>query len=99
MLGRHCGAEGVGAGELRGALLVEDVEFFDGEARGRQQIDDGPGEVASASKPLLQRVKAPLLAADPLIGGQPVLEEVQGPPGLEDPPHLAQGSGDVGDRA
>ena len=79
MLGRHCGAEGVGARELRGALLVEDVEFFDGEARGRQQVHDGPGEVASADKPLLQRVKSPLPAADPLIRGQPVLEEVQAP--------------------
>jgi hypothetical protein len=83
---RHRGAEGVGAGEFRGSLLVEDVEFLDGEGRRRQQVDDGPGEVASAGDPLLQRVEAPLPAADPLIGGQPVLEEVQPTPGLENPP-------------
>src|SRR5580698_1262502 len=98
-LGRYCGAEGVGAREFRGTLLVEDVEFFDGEVGCRQQVDDGPGEVASAGYPLLQRVETPLPAADSLIGGQPVLEEVQSSPGLEDPPHFGEGGGDVGDRA
>jgi hypothetical protein len=88
LLGGHCGAEGVGAREFRGALLIEDVECFDAEASRRQQVHDGPGEVASASYPLLQWIEAPLPAADRLIGGQPVLEEVQGPTRLEDPPYL-----------
>ena len=38
-------------------------------------------------------------AAHPLVGGQPVLKEVQGPPRPEDPPQLAQGGGHVGDGA
>ena len=33
MLGRYGGAEGVGSGEFRRALLIEDVEFVDSEAR------------------------------------------------------------------
>ena len=57
------------------------------------------GEVASAGDPFLHRVEASLPAAYPLIGGQPVLEEIQGPPRLEDSPQLVQGGGGVGDGA
>ena len=56
-----------------------------------QQVDDRPGEVAAAEDPLLHRFEAMLPAADPLVGGQPVFDEVQGPSGLEDAPHLAKG--------
>jgi len=97
--GRQGGAEGVGASDLWGALLVEDVEFGDGEACGCQQVDDRPGQVASAEDSLLHRLEASLPAADPLVGGQPVLDEVQGPAGLEDAPQFTKGGGDVGDGA
>ena len=40
-----------------------------------------------------------LPAADPLVGGEAVLHEVEGPTGLEDPPDLPQGGGDVGNGA
>jgi hypothetical protein len=40
------------------------------------------GHAGTRLDPLLQRVEASLPAANPLVGGQPVLEEVQGPPGL-----------------
>src|SRR5580693_8407098 len=99
MLGRHCDAEGVGSREFRCALLIEDVEFFDSEARSGQQVNDGPGEVAPAENTLLQWVEASLPPTHILVGGQPVLKEVQGPPGLEDPPQLTQCGGDVGDGA
>ena len=99
MLGRQRGAQGVGAHRLRSALFVEHVEFCDGEARGPQQVDDWPGEVAAAEEPLLHRVEAVLPAAHSLVRGQPVLEEVQGPTGLEDPSQLAQGADSVGNGA
>jgi hypothetical protein len=67
MLGRQGDAEGVRSREF-GALLVEHVEFFDGETRGSQQVNDWPGEVAPAEDPLLQRVEAPLPAAHTLVG-------------------------------
>jgi len=96
VLGRYSGAEGVGSREFRRPLLIKDVEFMDSEARGGQQVSDGPGEVAPAEQSLLQWVEASLPAAHILVGGQPVLQEVQSPSGLEDPPHLAQGGSGVG---
>jgi hypothetical protein len=83
MVGRYGGAEGVGYREFRRALLIEDVEFVDGKARGGQQVNDGPGEVAAAEHALLQWVESSLPAAHILVGGQPVLQEVQGSPGLD----------------
>ena len=67
MLGRHGGAEGVGSPAFRCALLIEDVEFFDSEARGGQQVNDGPGEVAPAEHALLQWVEAALPPAHILV--------------------------------
>src|SRR5580693_8423106 len=61
--GGYCDAEGVGTRELRSALLVEDIELFNGESGGGQQLDDRPSEMASASDQLLQRVESPLPAA------------------------------------
>ena len=83
---------------LRGAFLVEDVQFGDREARGRQQFDDRPGEVAAARKTRFssgwsRECPAPYW----LIQGQPVLQEVQPPPGFEDPSHLMQRGSDIGD--
>src|SRR5450759_3148668 len=99
VLGGESAAEGIGTCDLRGALLVEVVDFLDREARSPQQVDNWPGEVASAGDPFLHRVEASLPAAYPFIGGQPVLQKMQGPPRLEDSPQLAQGGGVVGDGA
>ena len=97
--GRPGDAEGVGAEDLRRALLVEDVELGDGEAGAGQQVDDRAREVAAAEQPLLDGLEAVLPAAHALVRRQPVLEEVQRPAGLEDAPQLAQRGGDVGDGA
>ena len=63
------------------------------------RIHDGPGEVAPAEEPLLQRIEPVLPAAHLLVRGQSVFDEVQRAARLEDPPHLAQRGGGVGDGA
>ena len=98
-LGRYGGAEGASARELRCALLVEEVDFIDAEARGGHQIHDRTGEVTPAKQALLNRIQASLPDPNPLVRRQSMLEKVEGPAGLEDPPHLAQGGRDIGDGA
>jgi len=75
------------------------VHFGDREAGDRQQVGNRPGEVTAAEQALLDRLEAVLPAADPLVGGQPMLDEVQRSARLEHPPQLGKGGCDVGDRA
>src|SRR4051812_22672106 len=82
-LGRVGDAEGVGAEDLRRAVLVEDVDLGDHEASLGQPLDDGTGEVAAAEQALLDRLKAVLPPADVLVGREAVLQEVQPAAGLE----------------
>jgi hypothetical protein len=72
-------AQGVSTCDSHGVLLIEDVKLLDREARRRQQLDDWPGELASARDPFLNRVEASLPAAYPLVRGQPVFEKMQRP--------------------
>jgi hypothetical protein len=60
-------AERCGAGEPRGAVLTEDIDFRDREARVPDELHCRTGEVASAEEPLLYRVKALLPAAHRLV--------------------------------
>ena len=55
--------------------------------------------MATAEDPLLNRLEAMLPSLDARVGCEPVLDEVQGAPGLEDAAQLAQRRVDVRDRA
>jgi hypothetical protein len=87
------------AQELGGAFLVEDVDFPDREAGACKHLGNRPGEVTAAEQALLDRLEAMLPVADPLAGGEPMLDEVQRSARLEHPPQLGQGGGDARDRA
>src|SRR5918999_3443502 len=55
--------------------------------------------MAAAEGALLARLEPVLPALPPLVGRQPVLDEVQGPAGLEHASQLEQRGLDIGDRA
>ena len=82
------GAERVRAHRLRGALLVEHVELHDLEARAFQVVDHRAREVAAAEHAASAPARGGAASAHALVGGQPVLHEVQGAAGLEDAPDL-----------
>ena len=72
-LGRDRGPERVGRLELRSTLLVEHIEFADGEACSCQQVDDLPSEMAPSENALLDRLESVLPATHGLVGGQTCL--------------------------
>lgn len=84
---------------LGGALLVEDIELGDGEARVSEQVDDRAGEVTAAEEALVHRLQTMLPAPYVFVGGQTVFDEMQGSAWLENPAHLPQGDRHVGDGA
>src|SRR5262245_8124514 len=93
------GAERVGSNELRRAVLVEDIELSDLEARATNQVRDLTGQVTASEDTLLDRLEAMLPPANPLVRGQAVLDEAQRAARLEHAPNLRQRPLDVGDGA
>ena len=71
-LGRYGGAEGASARQLRCALLVEEVDFIDAEARRGHQIHDRTDEVTPAKQAFLNRIQASLLDSNPFVRRQSV---------------------------
>ena len=81
---------------LRGAgFEIEHVDVGDREARARDELRDPAGQVATAEQALLHRFEAMLPALHRVIGGQPVLDEVQRAAGLEHPAHFGQRRGHI----
>src|SRR5712691_3937821 len=92
-------AKSGGACKPRCAVLVENVDFLDREARAGDELDYRTGEVASAEQPLLDRIEASLPATHGLVRRQAVLYKMQARSGLEHAPQLAQGGSDIRDGA
>ena len=85
--------------EWPGAVQVVVVEEGEVEAGADDEGVDGAVEVAAAADLALERGETVLPAGDLRAGGEPVLDEVQGPAGAQYAVHLGQRSLDVGDGA
>ena len=95
----HGDAEGVGAQDLWGALLVEDVEVRDGKAGGCEQLDDRPGEVQPPNTRFSSGSRRCCQRRTPSSGARPCSRKCRVPPGLRNPPDLGKGGGHVRNRA